>query len=113
MGFLYYAVIMGNVSGKKEEETGEGSGIKNQEHEEEESMEYGLFPDSMVQSPPHTPKAYHYSPLVFTPQVRGSKRQSTIQHIFMSVRLALSRYSFSAYELVFEVKVRLRCHVFV
>lgn len=60
---------MGNVSGKKEEETGEGSGIKNQEHEEEESMEYGLFPDSMVQSPPHTPKAYHYSPFVFTPQV--------------------------------------------
>lgn len=85
---------MGNVSGKKkEEETAESSGIKNQEHEEEESMEYGLFPDSMAQSPPHTPKAYHHSPLIFTPQVRGSKLQ-VLQCIFMSVRLALSRYNY-------------------
>lgn len=73
MGFLYYAV-MGNVSGKKKEgESAESSGIKNQEHGEEEYMEYGLFPDSMVQSPPHSPKAYHHSPLDFTPQVRGDK----------------------------------------
>ncbi|XP_019240783.1 PREDICTED: SNF1-related protein kinase regulatory subunit beta-2-like isoform X1 [Nicotiana attenuata] len=70
VGFLYYAE-MGNVSGKKEE--GETSGlIKNQEDEEEEYMEYahghGQFSDSMVQSPPHSPKAYQ-SPLIFTPQV--------------------------------------------
>ncbi|KAK4369301.1 hypothetical protein RND71_013093 [Anisodus tanguticus] len=51
---------MGNVSGKKEEEGAEISGIKNQEDEEEEYM---------VQSPPHSPKAYHHSPLIFTPQV--------------------------------------------
>ncbi|KAM3221681.1 SNF1-related protein kinase regulatory subunit beta-2 isoform X1 [Capsicum annuum] len=61
-------MVMGNVSGKKEEITGESSGIKNQEHEEEEYMEYCLFPDSMVQSPPHSPKPYHHSPLAFTPQ---------------------------------------------
>lgn len=30
---------------------------------------HGLFPDSMVQSPPHTPNAYLHSPLIFTPQV--------------------------------------------
>lgn len=61
---------MGNVSGKKkDEESAESSGIKNQEHGEEEYMEYGLFPDSMVQSPPHSSKAYHHSPLIFTPQV--------------------------------------------
>lgn len=68
-------MVMGNVSGKKEEITGESSGTKNQEHEGEEYMEYahghghGLLPDSMVQSPPHSPKAYHHSPLVFAPQV--------------------------------------------
>lgn len=38
-------------------------------------MEYGLFPDSMVQSPPHSSKAYHHSPLIFTPQVRGVKKR--------------------------------------
>lgn len=79
VGFLYYAV-MGNVSGKKEE--GETSGlIKNQEDEEEEYMEYahghGQFPDSMVQSPPHSPKAYQ-SPLIFTPQVRLKKQVTSI-----------------------------------
>lgn len=63
-------MVMGNVSGKKkDEESAESSGIKNQEHGEEEYMEYGLFPDSMVQSPPHSSKAYHHSPLIFTPQV--------------------------------------------
>lgn len=77
---------MGNVSGKKEEITGESSGIKNQEHEEEEYMEYCLFPDSMVQSPPHSPKPYHHSPLAFTPQVR-LKKQVLLQYIFMSVSM--------------------------
>ncbi|KAM7498453.1 hypothetical protein LguiA_022867 [Lonicera macranthoides] len=65
---------MGNVSGRKDEAG--PSGDKTQE--EEEYMEYaaqvsnyrarGPFPESMVQSPPHSPRAYQ-SPLLFTPQV--------------------------------------------
>ncbi|CAL5393645.1 unnamed protein product [Camellia sinensis] len=65
---------MGNVSGRKDE-----AGTK---IEKEESMEYAHgggalvnyhahnspFPDSMVQSPPHNPRAYS-SPFIFTPQV--------------------------------------------
>ncbi|GMP66543.1 hypothetical protein CsSME_00026860 [Camellia sinensis var. sinensis] len=77
---------MGNVSGRKDEEAGCSSGTKHEEGEEEEEEEYmmeyahggggarvsyhahGPFPESMVQSPPHSPRAYH-SPLMFTPQV--------------------------------------------
>ncbi|XP_028089519.1 SNF1-related protein kinase regulatory subunit beta-2-like isoform X2 [Camellia sinensis] len=65
---------MGNVSGRKDE-----AGTK---IEKEESMEYAHgggalvnyhahnspFPDSMVQSPPHNPRAYS-SPFIFTPQM--------------------------------------------
>ncbi|KAA8526620.1 hypothetical protein F0562_008177 [Nyssa sinensis] len=69
-------MVMGNVSGKKDE-TGP-SGTKDEEGEE--YMEYAHdgahvsyhahdpYPESMVQSPPHTPRASQ-SPLMFTPQV--------------------------------------------
>ncbi|XP_059661252.1 SNF1-related protein kinase regulatory subunit beta-2-like [Cornus florida] len=69
-------MVMGNVSGKKDEAG--PSATKNEEGEE--YMEYahggaqvsyhapGPFPESMVQSPPHSPRAYQ-SPLMFTPQV--------------------------------------------
>ncbi|KAI8007175.1 SNF1-related protein kinase regulatory subunit beta-2 [Camellia lanceoleosa] len=77
--------VMGNVSGRKDEEAGCSSGTKHEEGEDDEEeymMEYahggggarvsyhahGPFPESMVQSPPHSPRAYH-SPLMFTPQV--------------------------------------------
>lgn len=70
---------MGNVSGKRGEEEVESSGVKNQEEEEggegefmecsAQSGQLQLPADpSMVQSPPHTPRAY-YSPVIFTPQV--------------------------------------------
>lgn len=69
---------MGNVSGKRGEEEVESSGVKNQEEEEggegefmecsAQSGQLQLPADpSMVQSPPHTPRAY-YSPVIFTPQ---------------------------------------------
>lgn len=68
---------MGNASVFRRNETG-SSGAKSDE-ETEEGEEYMEFPhvsyhtpapfqESMVQSPPHSPRAYH-SPLVFTPQV--------------------------------------------
>lgn len=70
---------MGNVSGKRGEEEVESSGVKNQEEEEggegefmecAQSGQLQLPVDpSMVQSPPHTPRAY-YSPVIFTPQVK-------------------------------------------
>ncbi|XP_059662867.1 SNF1-related protein kinase regulatory subunit beta-2-like [Cornus florida] len=70
-------MVMGNVSGKKDE----ASPSETKYGEGKEYMECGhggvhvnyhahsLFPESMVQSPIQSPRAQYQSPLMFTPQV--------------------------------------------
>lgn len=70
VGFVHFAV-MGNVSGRKDEAGPSGITRSTADEEGEEYMEYahgGPFPDSMVQSPPHSPRPY-CSPFIFAPQV--------------------------------------------
>ncbi|KAG5545803.1 hypothetical protein RHGRI_018085 [Rhododendron griersonianum] len=64
-------MVMGNVSGRKDEAGPSGITRSTADEEGEEYMEYahgGPFPDSMVQSPPHSPRPY-CSPFIFAPQV--------------------------------------------
>lgn len=91
---LVYFAVMGNVSGRKDEAGPSGFTSTTNEEGEEYMEEYvhggahvsyhaqGPFPDSMVQSPPHSPRRY-CSPLMFTPQVpiNPLQRPNEMMHI--------------------------------
>ena len=74
---------MGNVSGRRDEAGPSGNkGEEYMEYAHVSHHAHSPFPESMVQSPPHSPRAYP-SPLMFTHQVRSTHTRTDIyMHVF-------------------------------